>query len=159
MKTCEFVSPKHPDKLCDYLADSILDEYINQDPQSRVAIEILAGHGQISLCGEVTSTAKVNLDQLTKNIVGNDYQVKQNIAKQSSYISQGVDVGGAGDQGIMIGYACHETKELMPAEYSIARNLCQQVYQHYPFDGKVQVSLVGKKIKQVVVSFLPTKLT
>lgn len=157
MKTCEFVSPKHPDKICDYLADCILDEYMRFDPRSRVALEILGGHGQINLCGEISSNAKIDLSKLTKTIVGKNFTVKQNIVKQSSFIARGVDLGGAGDQGIMIGYTCSETKELMPKEYVLARNLCRQVYNYYPFDGKVQVTIVGKKLKEVVVSFQNSK--
>jgi S-adenosylmethionine synthetase len=157
MKTCEFVSPQHPDKICDYLADSILDEYMHLDPHSRVAIEILGGHGQINLCGEVSSKAKIDLAKLTKSIVGKNFNVKQNIVKQSSFIAQGVDGGGAGDQGIMIGYACNETKELMPKEYVVARDLCQKVFKQYPFDGKVQVTLNNKQVTEVVVSFQNSK--
>uniref|UniRef100_A0A831YTM2 methionine adenosyltransferase n=1 Tax=candidate division WWE3 bacterium TaxID=2053526 RepID=A0A831YTM2_UNCKA len=155
-KTCEFVSPKHPDKICDFIADSILDGFLAGDPKSRVAVELLGGHGRIFVSGEVTSTADVDVEALVKKVVGEDYQVFVNISKQSPEISRGVDVGGAGDQGIMMGYATNETETFMPLEYETARKLCQDVYKEYPFDGKVQVTIRNGKATAVVASFQKT---
>ena len=112
-KTCEFVSPRHPDKLCDYLADILLDAYMDLDPKSRVAIEIMGGHDNISVSGEVTSNARVNIENIIKSILGEKYSVKIYVSQQSPFISRGVDNGGAGDQGIMIGYAASETKNFI----------------------------------------------
>ena len=157
IKTAEFVSPGHPDKICDFIADSILDAYLMEDKNSRVAVEVMGGHKLITINGEVTSNADLDLETLVKNIVGQDYRVIVNLSKQSSEISRGVDTGGAGDQGIMKGYATSETENMMPKEYELARSLCQKIYEKYPYDGKVQVTLDGEKIKTVVVSFQNSK--
>lgn len=157
IKTCEFVSPRHPDKMCDHLADCLLDEFLKQDPKSRVAIELVGGHNNISVSGEVTSNAKVDIETVIKNLVGVEYDIRTYVSRQSPFISQGVDTGGAGDQGIMIGYATNETKNLMPLEYELARNLCNKIYSQYPFDGKTQVTIEDGRIKTVVASFQKTK--
>jgi len=157
MRTCEFVSPKHPDKLCDFIADSILDGFLAGDPKSRVAVELLGGHGRVFVSGEVTSAADVDVEALVKKIVGEKYQVVVNISKQSPEIAHGVDTGGAGDQGIMMGYATSETENFMPKEYELARSLCQAVYKEYPFDGKTQVTIENGKVTAVVASFQNTK--
>lgn len=157
IKTAEFVTPKHPDKICDFIADSILDEYIKQDKAPRVAVEVMGGHGLVTINGEVTSSANVDHEAVVKSIVGNSFKVIVNIAKQSPFIAQGVDTGGAGDQGIMIGYACSDTPNFMPLEYELARDLCQTVYKKYPFDGKVQVTIIDKKVVTVVASFQNAK--
>ncbi len=141
LRTAEFVSPKHPDKICDYIADCILDSYLAQDPHARVAVEVMGGHGLITLNGEVTSSANIDCIQIVQSIVGPDYKVITNIAKQSLEIALGVDVGGAGDQGIMIGFASSSTPNFVPLEYELARSLCQQIYKVYPYDGKVQVTV------------------
>ena len=155
-KTAEFVSPKHPDKICDFIADSILDAYLEGDKESRVAIEVMGGHKLITVNGEVTSQAKPNIEKLVQNIVGLDYKVIINIATQSKEIAKGVDKGGAGDQGIMKGYATSETPEYLPLEYVLARYLCKKIYQVYPHDGKTQVTIEGNKILTVVASFQNT---
>lgn len=157
IRTAEFVSPKHPDKVCDFIADSILDAYLEKDKESRVAVEVMGGHNLITVNGEVTSKASPDLEVLIKKIVGENYKIIINLSKQSSSIASGVDAGGAGDQGIMKGYATKETQNMMPREYELARNLCQKVYEKYPFDGKVQVTLNGDEIKAVVVSFQNSK--
>ncbi len=156
-KTAEFVSPGHPDKICDFIADSILDAYLAEDKESRVAIEVMGGHKLITINGEVTSTSKPSLEFIVKKIVGEDYKIVVNIAEQSQSIAQGVDTGGAGDQGIMKGYAIAETETMMPREYELARDLCQKIYAKYPYDGKTQVTIEGNKIKTVVASFQNTK--
>ena len=157
IRTAEFVSPGHPDKRCDFIADSILDAYLAGDKQSRVAIEVMGGHNLITINGEVTSTAKPDVTALVQSIVGADYKVIENIALQSREIGRGVDTGGAGDQGIMKGYATSETETLMPLEYELARNLCQKIYAVYPFDGKTQVTVEDGKATVVVASFQNTK--
>ncbi len=164
IKTAEFVTPKHPDKICDFIADSILDAYLENDINSRVAIEVMGGHNLITINGEVTSTGSPDVEKVVKQIVGQDYKVIINIVKQRPEIASGVDTGGAGDQGIMCGYATNETKELLPLEYILARNLAQKIYAVYPYDGKTQVTIeyvndaiIDFKVKTVVVSFQNSK--
>ncbi len=157
IKTAEFVSPKHPDKICDFIADSVLDAYLSQDSNARVAVEVMGGHNLLTLNGEVTSSANPDLEKLVQNIAGENFKVIINLSKQSPEIAKGVDTGGAGDQGIMKGYASNETENFMPLEYELARDLCQKVYEKYPYDGKVQVTLENKNVKTVVVSFQNSK--
>jgi S-adenosylmethionine synthetase len=157
IRTAEFVSPKHPDKICDRIADTLLDAYLAGDPKSRVAVEVMGGHGQISISGEVTSNTSVDIPKIVHGIVGDGYEVHAYLTKQSSAIAQGVDAGGAGDQGIMIGYATRETENLMPLEYELARKLCREIYEKYPFDGKTQVTIEGDEVRTVVASFQNTK--
>lgn len=141
-RTAESVSPGHPDKLCDQISDAILDAYFAEDPKSRVAVEVCGGHGQVFVTGEVTSTAKnVDIEKIVHRLAGNDMKVMSNLVKQSPEIAQGVDTGGAGDQGIMIGYACDETPELLPREVVLSRRLNQYIYKKHPYDGKTQVTL------------------
>lgn len=157
IKTAEFVSPGHPDKICDFIADSILDVYLKDDKKSRVAVEVMGGHNLVMINGEVTSTSNPDIESLVKNIVGADFKIIINLVKQSPQIAQGVDTGGAGDQGIMKGYATSDTESMMPKEYELARNLCKKVYEKYPYDGKTQVTLDGDIVKTVVVSFQNSK--
>jgi len=157
IKTAEFVSPGHPDKICDFIADSILDAYLAEDINSRVAVEVMGGHNLITINGEITSQANPDLEILVKKIVGENYKVNVNLSKQSQEIARGVDIGGAGDQGIMKGYATSETETMMPKEYELARNLCMKIYEKYPYDGKVQVTLENNEVKTVVASFQNTK--
>lgn len=147
IKTCEFVSPRHPDKICDFIADSILDTYLKDDKESRVAIEVMGGHKLITINGEVTSRSKPDITKIVKEIVGVDYKVITNIVSQSPQIAEGVDKGGAGDQGIMKGYATSETPEHLPLEYILARNLCQKIFAVYPSDGKTQVTIESRALK------------
>ncbi len=157
IKTAEFVSPKHPDKICDFIADSILDAYLAGDKDSRVAVEVMGGHNLVTINGEVTSRANPNIEEIVQSIVGAEYKVISNIVAQSGEIAAGVDTGGAGDQGIMKGYAVSETAEHLPLEYVLARDLCQKVFAVYPYDGKVQVTIENSTVKTVVVSFQNTK--
>lgn len=152
LRTAESVSPKHPDKLCDQISDAILDAYLSQDPDARVAVEALGGHGQLAIMGEVTSTANVDVEPIVKRLVG-DIKLYVNIVKQSPEIARGVDTGGAGDQGIMVGYACSETPEMLPLEVVLSRQLNQRLYKTWEFDGKTQVTLRGDQIVAVVASF------
>lgn len=151
-RTAESVSPGHPDKMCDQISDAILDAYLAQDPKARVAVEACGGHGTVFLTGEVTSSAKVDVAAIVKRIAG-EVKVIEHIAKQSQEIAAGVDTGGAGDQGIMVGYACNETPQLLPLEVVLSRELNQYLYEIWPYDGKTQVTLRDSVIEAVVASF------
>jgi len=156
-RTAEVVSPKHPDKLCDRISDAILDLFLEKDPFVRCAVETCGGHGKIFITGEVTYSGPTithdDIKQVCYLIAGIESDnVIINIVAQSPEIAQGVDTGGAGDQGIMIGYACDENEDYMPQEYYLARKLNQLVYNKFPFDGKTQVTLTGKSV-DVVCSF------
>ncbi len=151
-KSAESVSPKHPDKLCDQISDAILDAYLSQDPAARVAVEAVGGHGKVFVVGEVTSNAKVAVEPIVTRLAGK-VEVEVRLVKQSPEIAQGVDTGGAGDQGIMVGYACNETPELLPLEVVLSRKLNQYLYDEWPHDGKTQVTLRGSLIESIVASF------
>lgn len=153
-KTAESVSPGHPDKMCDQISDAILDACLEQDPLSRVAIEVIGGHGTVVVIGELTTTAFVEIAPIVRRIVGDDsIGVLTNIVKQSSEIAQGVDIGGAGDQGIMVGYATRETTNFMPLEYELARRLNEYFWYLHPNDGKTQITLDDNRLETVVVSW------
>lgn len=155
IKTAECVSPGHPDKMCDRISDAVLDAYLSEDPKSRVAVETVGSHGKVWVTGEVTSNAKnVDAQKIAESIAGDGVEVLVHIVEQSREIAQGVDTGGAGDQGIMTGYATRETDTYMPKEYELARQLCQEVYKQYPYDGKTQVTLDDNgDVTSVVCSF------
>lgn len=153
-RTAESVSPKHPDKLCDQISDAILDAYLDADPNARVAAETCGGHGVVFVTGEITSTADVDISEIVKRIAGDDVEIHIKIVKQSPEIAQGVDTGGAGDQGIMIGFACDETPEMLPLEVVLARRLNQLIFAEYPYDGKTQVTIAPDgSINSIVASF------
>ena len=154
-KTAESVSPKHPDKLCDQISDAILDAYLAADPNARVAAEVCGGHGVVFVTGEITSSApEVDIPAIVRRIAGDDIEVHTKIVKQSPEIAAGVDTGGAGDQGIMIGYACDETPEMLPREVVLSRRLNQFIYDKYPYDGKTQVTIAPDgTIDSIVASF------
>ena len=154
-RTAESVSPKHPDKLCDRISDAILDTYLAADPDARVAAETCGGHGVVFVTGEITSKApEVDIPAIVHRIAGDDMEVHTKIVKQSPEMAQGVDTGGAGDQGIMIGYACDETDEMLPLEVVLSRRLNQFIYEKFPYDGKTQVTLrPDGKVDSVVASF------
>ena len=152
-RTAESVSPKHPDKVCDQISDALLDAHLGQDPDARVAIDVAGGHGTVFVTGEVTSKAtNINVAEITRRIAG-DVEVIEHIFAQSPEIAQGVDTGGAGDQGIMVGYATSETAELLPLEVVLSRKLNQYLYETWPYDGKTQVTLKDGKIVSAVASF------
>lgn len=155
MRTAECVTPMHPDKICDRVSDAVLDACLAQDPFSRVAAETMGGHGQVVLMGEVTTKAAIDYQAIARRIVGGYASIQSFIATQSPFIAQGVDVGGAGDQGIMIGYACNETPELMPKEVIRARSLARYIFARFPFDGKTQFTYDEKTntVIAVVASF------
>ena len=151
-RTAESVSPKHPDKICDQISDAILDAYLAEDSLARVAVDVAGGHGKLFVTGEVTATHHVDIRLIVQRLAG-DIELIENIATQSPEIAQGVDIGGAGDQGIMIGYATDETSELLPLEVVLARSLNQYLYAMWPYDGKTQVTLDGDEIVGIVASF------
>ena len=181
--TSESVTEGHPDKICDQVSDSILDEIISQDPDSRVAVEAITTTGIVFVAGEVTSTAKFDAQDVVRRTVrnigynglkhgfdGNSCSVLTSIHEQSPDISMGVSknedgVQGAGDQGLMFGYATSETPELMPLPITLAHKLTMRLaavrkegtLDWIGPDGKSQVSViyedaVPKKIDTVVVS-------
>ena len=154
-RTAESVSPKHPDKLCDQISDAILDAYLAEDPDARVAAETCGGHGVVFVTGEITSTADdINIEKIVRRIAGDDIEVHAKIVKQSPEIAQGVDTGGAGDQGIMIGYATDETPEMLPREVVLSHALNEAIYKKYPYDGKTQVTIAPDgSIDSIVASF------
>lgn len=156
-RTAEVVSPKHPDKLCDRISDAILDLFLEKDPFVRCAVETCGGHGKLFITGEITYNGPIisedDIKEVGRVISGIEPEnITVNIVNQSPEIANGVDTGGAGDQGIMIGYACNENEEFMPQEYYLARKLNKFIYNEYPYDGKTQITLKGKSV-DVVASF------
>ena len=132
--TSEFVSPGHPDKICDQISDAVLDECLKHDENSRVACETFATTGLIVIGGEITTKTYVDIQKIARNIVeeigykpgmgfDSNCGVMNTIHSQSPDIAQGVDTGGAGDQGIMFGGAVNETPELMPLAITLAREI------------------------------------
>jgi S-adenosylmethionine synthetase len=154
LKTAECVSPKHPDKICDRISDAILDECLRQDPNSRCAIETMGGHNIITITGEMTTDAFIDIREIVKQIVGDKYGVQTNIVKQSPDIAGGIEDGGAGDQGIMVGYACNQNEAMIPQELYLARELCKFIYYFHSYDGKTQITIDEEgEIKEIVASF------
>jgi len=144
LKTAESCTPMHPDKICDRISDSILDECLKQDKNSRCAVETMGGHGIITVTGELTTKAYIDIRDIVNKIVGDKYGVQINIVKQSSEIANGVDIGGAGDQGIMVGYACNETEDKLPLEYALARDLNKFIFEKSIEDSKDNRGYDGK---------------
>lgn len=161
IKTAESVTPKHPDKMCDQISDAILDLCLQTDPKSRVAIEVMGGHGKVYVTGEVTSELgfrTIDVEDIVKRITGkDDLVVEVNVVQQSREIANGVDTGGAGDQGIMIGYACTDNVAMIPQEKYLATNLAQFLYEKHPVDGKTEIVMDGNKVTSIVASFCTVK--
>jgi S-adenosylmethionine synthetase len=168
LKTAENVTIGHPDKVCDQISDAILDECLRQDSNSRVAVETVGGHGKLFIIGEITSNAKFDAASIARSIYkeigyNDDLDIIVNIVQQSSEIARGVDTGGAGDQGIMVGFATSDTDELMPLEHVLATKLVRKLEQvrqdkQSVFskilgpDGKAQVTLDKDGVDSVVLS-------
>ncbi len=152
LRTAESVSPKHPDKLCDQISDAILDAYLAKDPNARVAVETVGGHGKVFITGEVTANDHIEIEPIVLRIAG-DVEIEVRLVKQSPEIAGGVDTGGAGDQGIMTGYATSETPEHLPLEVVLSRNLNQYLYEKWPYDGKTQVTIENGEMVAIVASF------
>lgn len=155
-RTAESVSPKHVDKICDQISDAVLDAYLTLDAESRVAVEVAGGHGKVFVVGEVTSSGKVDALPIVKRLAG-EVEVEVRIVHQSPEIARGVDTGGAGDQGIMTGYACDETPEKLPLETALARSLNEYLFAKWPFDGKTQVTVRDGEMREIVASFQYSK--
>lgn len=159
MKTSESVTPSHPDKMCDRISDALLDLCLSKDPMARFAVETVGGHGRILIIGEVTTKATINweveAEKIVKLITGkHNMNVEVKIVQQSGEIANGVDTGGAGDQGIMTGYACNDNEAMIPHEHYLARELAKFIYEKYPYDGKTQITIdENKVITKIVASF------
>jgi len=154
IRTAEAVSLAHPDKVCDQISDAVLDACLAQDPYSRVAIETLGGHGVIVIAGELTTKAQINIREIAKKVYqdcgySDEIGIMVNVVEQSPEISHGVDQAGAGDQGIMVGYACNETPECLPLEVILSRKLVKAMGKH---DGKAQVTVKDGKVIRILTS-------
>lgn len=164
--TVESVTSGHPDKICDQISDAILDECLRQDTQSRVAIESFGAHGQLVIAGELTTTAKLDFKKIARQVYADighadNLKITTNVVQQSPDISQGVDTGGAGDQGIMYGYATSETEQYMPRAVVLVHQLAQGLerlrrenpkFTWLKPDGKTQITIEKNVIKSVLVS-------
>lgn len=189
--TSESVTSGHPDKLCDCVADAILDEYLKQDPTSRVACEVCTTTDFMLIMGEITSSAKVDVEKVARSVIAEigytdpalgfsaeSANIIVKLNKQSADIALGVDnsqeaklggeefdKNGAGDQGLMFGYACRETEELMPLAITLSHKMCkkleevrkQGILKYLRPDGKGQVTVeyfngIPKRIEAVVLS-------
>lgn len=163
--TVESVTSGHPDKVCDQISDAILDECLRQDPTSRVAIESFGCHGMLVVGGEVTTKAKFNTQKIAEDVYknigyGEKLKIITKVVKQSPDIAMGVDTGGAGDQGIMYGFATNETPQFLPKAIVLVHQLTKglealrktgQIKWLKP-DGKAQVTMIGNKIKTILIS-------
>ncbi len=157
--TTESVTSGHPDKVCDQISDAILDACLTQDPNSRVAVETFGSHGTLMIGGEVKTNAKIDYAKIARKVykdIGytDKLEIIVRVAQQSGDIAMGVDTGGAGDQGIMYGYATNETKEMLPLgvvlSHALARRLEKlrrdKTLKWLKPDGKTQVTISNGKV-------------
>ena len=168
----EIVFRGHPDKVCDQISDALLDAYLKKDKLSRCGIEVMGGKNKIFITGEVTSKANININKIVKRVLKDigyktHYEIINNLGIQSKDIALGTndEVGGAGDQGMMFGYACNDTKEMLPLAQVILQKLSMwydQKRKNCPYllpDGKAQITgyydenMKLKKIKYFTVSY------
>lgn len=185
LKTCEMVMKGHPDKLCDQIADAIMDEYYRHDQYAKTAIEVCASYKRILIMGEVTSIYQFDIESLVRKVIceigydrdelgfnGNTISIDIDLHEQSSDIALGVDQSsddmkewGAGDQGMMYGYATNETETYMPLPYVLTQKLAfslEKAHEKLPYlrpDGKMQVTVLysGKKPIKVTSIVLSTQ--
>ena len=172
----EIVFRGHPDKVADQISDALLDAYLEQDKNSRCGIEVVGGKGKIFITGEVTSTANVDIETVTKRVLSDigystDYEIINNLGLQSEDIALGTndEVGGAGDQGMVFGYACNETEEMLPIPVVILQQLSIQYDElrkkdkRFLPDGKAQITgiyddnMILQEIKDFTISYQNTE--
>lgn len=164
--TVESVTSGHPDKVCDQISDAILDACLSDDPKSRVAVETFGSHGLLVLGGEVTTRANVDYEKVARDIYraigyADPLEVRVHISLQSPDIAQGVDTGGAGDQGIMYGFATDETEQFLPSALVAVHGLAEKLedlrrtdsrFSWMGPDGKTQITVFDGAVKTVLVS-------
>ena len=168
----EIVFRGHPDKVCDQISDALLDAYLREDKNSRCGIEVMGGKGIIFITGEVSSKANIDIEEIVNRVLtdvgyNNQYEIINNLGKQSEDIALGTNdlVGGAGDQGMMFGYACNDTFELLPTAMVILQKLSiwydkeRKECSYLLPDGKAQITgyyddnMKLKKIKTFTISY------
>jgi len=170
--TSESVTEGHPDKICDQISDAVLDEALGGDTRSRVACESMVKNQSVYVMGEITTKSHLEIEKIVRDTVraigycdprcgftSDGCKVEVNLSVQSDHIAMGVDTGGAGDQGLMFGYACDETKELMPFPITMAHRLCMRlaevrrkgILDFIRPDGKSQVTVEYRDFEPVRV--------
>lgn len=163
--TTESVTSGHPDKVCDQISDAILDACLEQDPSARVAVESFGSHGTLMIGGEIKTSAEFDAETIARQVYADigytdDLKIYNTIARQSPDIAQGVDTGGAGDQGIMYGYATDETPEMLPKGVVLSHALARRLEQlrrdgTLPWvrpDGKTQITISNGTIITALTS-------